>query len=236
MNFKVMGGFIPILEATLEVGESVYCEGGAMIYKDHDMEFEASVKGLFGRAASGETVALNLYTGPGTLGMSKSSPGDVRYVTLEGGQKLDVSKAAFLAAENTVNLSIEWVTELLGGGIVNKILVGLSGVGLVLEKIQGPGTVFIHVPGDCVIKYLQPGEKLVMDEKHFLFKDSTVAVTLRKVGEGIFDTLKKGLLGGEGFFLFELEGPGYVGIHSIKSMFIMGRSIPYSRARRLRLI
>ncbi len=231
-----MGGFIPILEATLEVGESVYCEGGAMIYKDHDMEFEASVKGLFGRAASGETVALNLYTGPGTLGMSKSSPGDVRYVTLEGGQKLDVSKAAFLAAENTVNLSIEWVTELLGGGIVNKILVGLSGVGLVLEKIQGPGTVFIHVPGDCVIKYLQPGEKLVMDEKHFLFKDSTVAVTLRKVGEGIFDTLKKGLLGGEGFFLFELEGPGYVGIHSIKSMFIMGRSIPYSRARRLRLI
>ena len=235
MNFKVMGGFIPILEATLEVGESVYCEGGAMIYKDHDMEFEASMKGLFGRAASGETVSLNLYTGPGTLGMSKSSPGDVRYVTLEGGQKLDVSKAAFLAAENTVNLSIEWVTELLGGGIVNKILVGLSGVGLVLEKVQGPGTVFIHVPGDCVIKYLQAGEKLVLDEKHFLFKDSTVAVTLRKVGEGIFDTLKKGIFGGEGFFLFELEGPGYVGIHSIQSIFIMGRPIPYSRARRMRL-
>ncbi len=79
-----------------------------------------------------------------------------------------------------------------------------------LEKLTGPGTVFIHAGGDFIEFTLNPGERLQISVGCIVAFDETVEYNIEFVGG-----IKTALFGGEGLFLATLSGPGRVLVQSM---------------------
>jgi uncharacterized protein (AIM24 family) len=85
-----------------------------------------------------------------------------------------------------------------------------GGEGFILEKLTGPGLVFIHAGGDFVEFTLAPGESLQVDTGCIVAFDESVGYDIQFVGG-----VKTAIFGGEGLFLATLSGPGRVIIQSM---------------------
>ena len=104
--------------------------------------------------------------------------------------------------QSTTQLNIAFVKK-LGAGF-------FGGEGFILEKLTGPGTVFIHAGGDFIEFTLAAGESLQVDTGCIVAFDEGVDYDIQFVGG-----IKTALFGGEGFFLATLTGPGRVLIQSM---------------------
>jgi uncharacterized protein (AIM24 family) len=94
---------------------------------------------------------------------------------------------------------------------MKKLGVGLfGGEGFVLERLTGPGTVFIHGGGDFIEFNLGPGEMLQVDTGCVVGFDEGVNYDIQFVGG-----IKTAIFGGEGLFLATLTGPGRVIVQSM---------------------
>ena len=76
-----------------------------------------------------------------------------------------VQRDSFICAQSTAQLNIALVKK-LGAGF-------FGGEGFILEKLTGPGTVFIHAGGDFVEFTLNPGEVLQVDTGCIVAFDET---------------------------------------------------------------
>ncbi|MDP7079712.1 MAG: AIM24 family protein [Candidatus Undinarchaeales archaeon] len=207
MNIRKIGGYTPILEVQLNEGETIMCEAGAMIYASSSTHMESMVGGLFAaikKWLTGETIAVNKYTGPGVIGLSASSPGMIRELDLGPGQSVDVCKGAFMAGDITLSYGIERVWK---GILPWRFLFG--GQGFFYQKLTGPGRVFVVVKGDLVEVTLAQGQKMDLDQGYMAYKDPSVDVDLTRI-----KGLRKVFIGGEGLFLLTATGPGKVGVQS----------------------
>lgn len=91
-----------------------------------------------------------------------------------------------------------------------------------MQKITGPGKVYLEIDGEVVKKYLEPGEKLKVDNGYVAAMTSGVKLDIETV-----PGLKNIMFGGEGLFLTTVEGPGTVYLQSmpvskLASMLYMG--------------
>ena len=109
---------------------------------------------------------------------------------------------AFLFAQPGVQLSVAFVKK-LGAGF-------FGGEGFILQKLTGPGLVFIHAGGDFVEFTLQPGESLQVETGCIVAFDETVDYDIQFVGG-----IKTAIFGGEGLFLATLTGPGRLILQSM---------------------
>jgi uncharacterized protein (AIM24 family) len=99
-----------------------------------------------------------------------------------------------------------------------------GGEGFILQKVTGPGTVFLDLSGEVVEKDLAPGERLLVHAGHVGVMDPTVTFDIQMVSG-----FKNILFGGEGLFLATLTGPGHVALQSMPIMNLaeeIGRYIP----------
>jgi uncharacterized protein (AIM24 family) len=101
-----------------------------------------------------------------------------------------------------VQLSVAFVKK-LGAGF-------FGGEGFILEKLVGPGTVFIHAGGDFVEFSLNAGETMHIDAGCIVAFDESVDYDIQFVGG-----IKTALFGGEGLFLAAVTGPGRVIVQSM---------------------
>jgi len=85
-----------------------------------------------------------------------------------------------------------------------------GGEGFVLEKLTGPGVVFIHAGGDQIEFNLQAGESLQVDTGCVVGFEESVNYDIQFVG-----SVKTAIFGGEGIFLTTLTGPGKVIVQSM---------------------
>ena len=85
-----------------------------------------------------------------------------------------------------------------------------GGEGFILEKLTGPGNVFIHGGGDFVEFILAPGEAIQIDTGCIVAFEEGVDYDIQLVGG-----VKTAIFGGEGLFLATLRGPGKVIIQSM---------------------
>jgi hypothetical protein len=121
----------------------------------------------------------------------------------------------------TVSLEVAWSAR-SGVGLV-------GGEGFVLQKVTGPGVVWLELSGEVVEKDLAPGEKLLVNLGHIAVQTAGVAFDLRRVS-GFRNTL----FGGEGLFLATLTGPGHVWLQSMPVMNLaaeVGRYLPLAGAK-----
>lgn len=209
MRYEITGNVLPSVDIYLESGESVYTESGGMAWMTGQVEMDTSTRGglLKGlsRKLSGESLFMISYRaqgGPGMVTFAPKVPGRIMVFELGAGQSLICQRDAFLVAEESVDVDIHF-RKRLGAGF-------FGGEGFILQKITGPGAVFLEIDGDVREYTLGSGERMDVNPGYIAFYEPTVDHNIRSVRG-----LKNVLFAGEGFFLATLEGPGKVWLQSM---------------------
>lgn len=187
--------------ATLDQGESIRAEAGAMVSHTPGLTMETStqgglMKGLK-RAVGGESFFMNTFTAtqPGDqIGLAAPLPGDVAHWPLSG-QTVYLQSGAYLASAMGVEVDSSW------GG--SKTF--FSGEGLIVLKVWGTGDLLVSAYGAIHAIDLAPGQSYVVDTGHMVGWSEGVTYQVSKAGGG----WKQTLLGGEGL-VCTLTGPGRI--------------------------
>ena len=216
METRISGDSLPVVFCTLNKGESVITENGGMSWMSEGLTMNTStngglLKGL-GRALAGESIFMNTYTADrdgAEIAFASSFPGRIIEFDLAAGQSIIAQKRAFLCSEASVKLSMHFQKK-LGAGL-------FGGEGFIMQKIEGPGKVFLEIDGDVVEKVLAPGEILKVDNGYVAAMDSSVNMNIETV-----KGLKNIFLGGEGLFLTTLTGPGKVYLQTMPVSNLVG--------------
>ena len=229
LQYRIEGAVLQTVEIDIPSGSRVFSETGGMVWMDETIELETSIqkgrenKGAldtFFKAASrviqGESLFLNYYAakrGPGTVSFASSFPGKILPFKLGPGESIIAQRGSFLVGQEDVDLRIEW--RGLGAGI-------FGGEGLILQRLTGPGIVFLEIDGELSERELAPGQKLLVDTGHIACFESSITynIELQKGFKNLF-------LGGEGLFLAKLTGPGKVWIQHMTMPGLAGRLIPF---------
>jgi uncharacterized protein (TIGR00266 family) len=214
LRYDIEGHNLQIARVHLEVGQEIYAEAGKMIYKSANVDWQTRMTGqslgekLLGaikRKLMGESLFFTYFhanAAAGEVGFAGHYPGKIQVFDLAPGQTIMVQRDGFLFAQGSVSLDIAMVRK-LGAGL-------LGGEGFILQKLTGPGAVFIHAGGDHVDFTLAPGETLQVQTGHLVAFEPTVNYDIQMVG-----SIRTAIFGGEGLFLTTLTGPGRVILQSM---------------------
>ncbi len=211
MEFEILGGQLPYVVCKMKAGEKMVSESGGLHFKTPGVGMETSMKGgLLGgltRSLQGESAFLNIFTASkdnDEIAFSSSFPGQIVHFKLEAGQHVIAQKGAFLAGSDSTKLSMHFKKK-LGVGL-------FGGEGFILNKIEGPGDVFLEIDGALAEKNLAAGETILVDTGHVGLFEPTVQYDIE-----MMKGFKNMFFGGEGLFLAKLTGPGKVWIQSLSS-------------------
>ena len=221
MNYTIEGEPLPVAICTLEDGESMITERGAMAWMSPNMQMETSSNGgigkMLGRAFSGESMFQNIYTarqGSGMIAFASSFPGSIRAFKIEPGQEIIAQKSAFLAAERGVTLSV-FFQKKFGAGF-------FGGEGFIMQKLSGQGIAFVEFDGYIKEYELQPGQSIVVDTGYLAAMTGGCSVDIQTV-----PGVKNMLFGGEGLFNTVITGPGHVWLQTMPASQLAGSLKPY---------
>lgn len=209
MEAKIIGDELPVVTCKLAKGESVVTENGGMSWMDSKFEMKTTtnggiMKGL-GRALAGESLFMNVYTATednAEIAFSSSFPGEILEFDLAEGETIIAQKRAFLCSEKGVDISMHFRKK-LGAGF-------FGGEGFIMQKMTGPGKVYLEIDGTVVKKELAAGEKIKVDNGYVAAMTKDVKLDIETV-KGV----KNIMFGGEGLFLTTLTGPGTVYLQSM---------------------
>ena len=209
MRYEIVGETLPAVICTLEEGETMITEKGAMSWMSPNMKMETSTNGgigkAFGRMFSGEAIFQNIYTsegGPGMIAFASSFPGSVKAFEISPGNEMILQKNAFLAGEAGVELSI-FFNKKLGAGL-------FGGEGFIMQRISGQGIVFAEFDGHVVEYELQMGQQIVVDTGHLAAMTASCSMEIKSV-----PGVKNMVFGGEGIFNTIISGPGKIWLQSM---------------------
>jgi len=209
MQYKKSGTLMESVDIHLKQGESIYSESGGMAWMRGSFKMDTSTRGGLGaglgRMLAGESLFLTTYTcqsQDGLITFTPEVPGKVVDLNLTGGQSLICQKDAFMCAEESVKIEMHF-RKRLGAGL-------FGGEGFILQKITGPGTAFVEIPGEVREIELGSGEIMKVDPGHIAMFEPSVDYDIAAV-----KGLKNVLFAGEGLFLATLKGPGKVWLQTL---------------------
>ncbi|MGN0483199.1 MAG: TIGR00266 family protein [Lachnospiraceae bacterium] len=220
MQYSIEGETFPVVICTLEPGEMMITEKGAMSWMSPNMKMETKGGGvgkMIGRMFNGESMFQNHYTAMDTQGLiafASSFPGSIRAFDVAPGQEVICQKSAFLASEAGVELST-FFQKKIGGAL-------FGGEGFIMQRLSGQGTVFVEFDGSIKEYYLQPGQKILVDTGYLAAMDSTCSLDIKSV-----PGVKNMMFGGEGIFNTEITGPGRVFLQTMPIQQMAGSIRPY---------
>jgi uncharacterized protein (TIGR00266 family) len=211
MRYAISGTVMQTVSVDLAPGEVVYSQTNCMCWMNDAVEMNTNTGGGFFsglmRSFSGGTLFVTDFTarGDGHVAFAPRFPGKIMPVQLAAGQSLICRKETFLCAEKSVAFEITWQKN-IGAGF-------FGGQGFILQKVTGPGTVFLDLAGEVVERDLAAGERLLVHAGHVGVMDPTIQFDIQMV-----PGFKNILFGGEGLFLATLTGPGHVALQSMPIM------------------
>lgn len=204
MEAKIVGDMLPAVICKLKNGESIITENGGMSWMDDALEMKTTTNGGImkgiGRAFAGESIFMNVYTAKkddAEIAFSSSFPGQILEFDLKEGETIIAQKRAFLCSEKTVDIKMQFRKK-LGAGF-------FGGEGFIMQKITGPGKVYLEIDGNVIKRELKEGEKIKVDNGYVAAMTQDVNLDIETV-KGV----KNILFGGEGLFVTSLKGPGTV--------------------------
>lgn len=211
-----------LLKVTLQKGETISAESGAMVSMSSGITIETRMKGgLMGalkrKVLGGESFFVNTFKADetGEVTFAPSLPGDIHAIDLNG-QTIYAQSGAYIAASPGIDIDTKW------GGAKTF----LSREGFFLLKISGTGTIFLSSYGAIHEITLAEGERYVVDTGHMVAFDDTVGYSVKKVGG-----LKSTFLSGEGL-VCELTGPGNISIQTRSEDSFLSWLIPQLPAKK----
>ncbi len=209
ISYRIDGTVMQVVTIQLEPGEVIYSESGGMSWMTDNVEMKTTSGGGLGkmlrRAVSGESLFVTDYfvtRGAGMVTFACEFPGKVIPYDLQPGQSLIVQKDGFMCAEKSVDLDLSF-RKRLGTGL-------FGGEGFIMQKVTGPGLVFLEIDGEVVEYQLGQGQMLKVDSGHIAAFEPTVDFDVTMI-RGFSNIL----LGGEGLFMATLRGPGKVWLQTM---------------------
>lgn len=228
IDYEIYGDDMQFVEVTLDPGEVVVAEAGAMMYMTQGIQMEtvfgdpSKNSGIMGklfeagkRMITGESLFLTTFGAVGAkreqVAFAAPYPGKIIPMHVEelGGEIL-CQKSSFLCAARGVQIDIAF-TKRLGAGF-------FGGEGFILQRIKGDGLAFVHSGGTVTRRELAPGETLRVDTGCLVAFQPSVDYDIKLAGG-----IKTSLFGGEGLFLATLSGPGSVWLQSLPFSRLAGR-------------
>ncbi len=220
MRYAIEGGSLPAVIIQLDPGETIISESGGRTWSRGPVLTEAKAEGgagkALGRLFAGESLFMSCYTaqGPAEIAFSSSFPGRIIARTLQQGESIVCQKSAFLCATYGVELAVHFQKK-LGAGLV-------GGEGFIMQRVTGPGLVFLEVDGYCQEYDLAPGEQLSCDTGVLAVMDATCQLDVQMV-KGV----KNMFFGGEGLFDTVITGPGKVCLQTMTIAKLAKLMIPF---------
>ncbi len=234
IDYRLIGDDLQGVVITLDPGEGVIAEAGAMLYMDDGIQMATTLDpnnqggGLFGkllgagkRILTGESFFITMFGNGGArradVAFAAPVPGKIKALDLrEWGGEIIAQKDSFLCAARGISLDIAF-TRRIGAGF-------FGGEGFILQRLNGDGLVFVHACGALIERELKPGEQLRVDTGCLVAMQSTVDYDIRTV-----PGIKNALFGGEGIFLVHLTGPGKVILQTLPFARMADKIIAASR-------
>ncbi|QOS10528.1 TIGR00266 family protein [Haloferax sp. Atlit-4N] len=193
-----------LLTVSLDEGESLRSEAGAMVSYSDGIDIETNAKGgLFGSlkrsVLGGESFFQNTFSArqAGEVSFAPPLPGDIVHHRLED-ETLFVQSGSYIASDPALDLDTSF-----GGA---KTFFGSEG--LFLLKLTGTGDSFLSSYGAIHEVELGEGERYTVDTGHIVAFDETTSFSVERVGG-----LKSTLFSGEGL-VCTFTGPGTVWMQS----------------------
>jgi uncharacterized protein (TIGR00266 family) len=202
---------------TLDKGEAIQTESGAMVGMSPGLRMETAAKGGLLKSLSrsllgGESFFLNTYTADKTgdsVALAPALPGDIAVIEMNG-EELLVQSGSYLAASEGVQVDTKWSGA--------KTFFG--GEGLIMLRVTGKGTLIVSSYGAIHPVELGAGQSYVIDTGHLVSFDAHMKYQVKKVAGW-----KSTLFSGEGL-VAELTGPGRLTMQSRSQSAFLGWLIP----------
>lgn len=229
IDYEIFGEEMQYVEITLDPGETVIAEAGAMMYMTSGIKMETVLgdpsqpqAGLLGkvmaagkRALTGESLFVTTFTNIAQqrekVAFAAPYPGKIVPLHLDQlGGEIICQKDSFLCAARGTRVGIAFQ---------KRIGVGLfGGEGFIMQRLTGDGIAVVHAGGTLMHRTLAAGEVLKLDTGCLVALQPSVDYDIQFVG-GIKNTL----FGGEGLFFATLTGPGQVWCQSLPFSRLAGR-------------
>lgn len=237
IDYRLIGDDLQAVIVTLDPGEAVTAEAGAMMYMEDGIRPITTLDpnneggGLLGklmggakRVLSGDSFMMTVFINESTqrrdVAFASPFPGKIQAVNvLDWGGTIIAQRDAFLAGARGLDVSVA-LQRKIGAGF-------FGGEGFVLQRISGDGLAFLHASGTLVQRDLQPGEVLRVDTGCFVAMQPSVEYDIEMV-KGI----KTALFGGEGLFYVRLRGPGRIVLQTLPFSRLADRIIAAAPAGR----
>jgi len=211
VKYSISGTVMQTVAIDLGTGEQIYSQTNCMAWMTDSIRMDTHTGGGFlaglKRSFSGGSFFITDFTAEtaGHIAFAPRFPGTILAKTLAAGESLICRKETFLCAEKSVTLELAWQKR-LGAGF-------FGGEGFILQKVTGPGTVWLDLSGEVVEKQLAAGERLLVHAGHVGVQSPTVDFDIQMIRG-----FRNVLFGGEGLFLATLTGPGHVWLQSMPIM------------------
>ncbi|MGD9720953.1 MAG: TIGR00266 family protein [Pirellulales bacterium] len=232
IDYEIFGSEMQYVEVTLDPGEMVIAEAGAMMYMSRGIQMEtvfgdpsASSGGFWSKVAAagkrvmtGESLFMTTFTNAASNGREHVAfaapfPGKILPMHLDQlGNELVCQKDSFICAARGTHIGIAFQKR-FGVGL-------FGGEGFIMQRLTGDGVALMHAGGTMMRRTLAAGETLRLDTGCLVALQPSVDYNIQLVG-GVKNTL----FGGEGLFLITLTGPGEIWCQSLPFSRLAGRII-----------
>ena len=210
IDYMLVGDDMQAVIITLDPGETVQAEAGAMMFMEDGIEASTELQGgLFGgvkRLVSGESLFVALFTNRGNdrrrVSFAAPYPGKIMPLDLAESGDMICQRDAYLCSAYGIAISVAF-TKRLGAGF-------FGGEGFILQRLSGDGYAFIHAGGTIIKHELGPGETLNVDTGCLAAFEERVGYDIKMVSG-----IKTALFGGEGLFYAHMQGPGTVYLQTL---------------------
>lgn len=208
VDYELVGDDFQAVVITLDPGEAVRAEPGAMMFLEPGIHMDTGTGGglMTGlkRMVGGESFFITTFENQAPrrakVGFAAAYPGKIMAVDLSRGT-IFCQRDAYLCSAHGIEVSVAF-TKRFGAGL-------FGGEGFILQKLTGDGLAFVHAGGFIIERELAPAEELRVDTGCIVGFEERVDYDIQRI-KGV----KSMLFGGEGLFYAVLRGPGKVWIQT----------------------
>jgi uncharacterized protein (AIM24 family) len=195
----------------LDRGQTLWASKGSLLGYSNGIDWRLKVPGgagkAVGRMLSGEGVSLTYVEAQkdaASVILGSNQPGQLVTWDLSQGPIVCTS-GSFVAALGDVDIDVQ-VARKAGAAF-------FGGAGLFMQKLSGDGIAVLHGSGDFIERRLDPGESILVSTGNLAVFSGGVDYDIKRTGGCL-----KSIFGGEGIFMTELTGPGWVMLQSLKKL------------------
>ena len=222
MEETIHGTTMPVLELSLQPGESIVSEAGEFSWMSDAIQMATNTgggmggKGIMGavkRAVSGASFMMTTYTAQGGAGLHRlrlQGPGPHPAHRRGAGERVHGAPSRLHGGDSRGS-SCPW------GSSSRSAAASSAARGFILQKIGGTGRAFVDLSGEVIVYDLAAGQTMRVHPGHAGLFQASVTFSVQKV-----PGLANRYMGPDGHHFAVLTGPGRIWLQSMPIAILAG--------------